>query len=144
MWITSLLDNAPELQNGMVPIYKDWWRTAIPLTKYFHDVSVFLSTNKIQDLLHMWHWVNILKDKKGIKFYVDLEALDKRYIINRDNTGQLHQNQKYIPLPKPEIMMSQPKEKIGKQKKEDDSKLEERVAELEKLVIKLQNQINEK
>jgi hypothetical protein len=51
MSLTEMLDSIPELENGMVPIYKDGEWTAIPLRKYFYDISAYLSIQKIKDLI---------------------------------------------------------------------------------------------
>jgi hypothetical protein len=134
-----MLDTIPNLENWMVPIYKDWERTAIPLHKYFYDISVFLSVNKIQDLLHMGNWVHILKDRRWIKFSVDLDMLDKRYLINKDSRWQLHQMNKYIPIPKPEVTITSPVQKIWEKPSKKEAALEARVAELEKIIIKHSN-----
>lgn len=140
-----MLDNIPTLEEWMVPVYKAWERTAVPLRKYFYDISVFLGSKRIEHLFHMWPGVNITKDQKWLKFYVDVDMLDKRYLINTWPNWQLFQFDKHISIPKPETIMWRRPEKVW-QKADDkhNSKLEERVAELEKLVIKLQNQINDK
>lgn len=145
MSLTEMLDNIPTLEEWMVPVYKAWERTAVPLRKYFYDISVFLGSKRIEHLFHMWPGVNITKDQKGLKFYVDVDMLDRRYLLNKWPNGQLFQFNKHISIPKPEIVMGQVPEKIWqKADSKANAKLEERVAELEKLVIKLQNQLNDK
>ena len=134
MALTELLDNVPVLENGMVPVYKDWERTAIPLRKYFHDISVFLWTKRIEHLFHMGPGVNIMKDKKWLKFYVDLEMLDKRYALYNDPSWKLLQWRQFVRLPKPETTQA-PKEVIW-EKRNNQEDLEERVAILEKIVMK--------
>jgi len=141
MSLTEMLDNIPDLENGMVPVYKDWERTAISLKKYFYDISVFLSVDRIKELFKMWPWVLISKDKNWMKFFIDVEMLDKRYLINQDPRWQLFQLNRYIPIPKQEIVRAAPTEKIGIPT--NDKALEDRVAELERTVIRLMNKDSE-
>lgn len=138
MSLTEMLDSTPDLENWMVPIYKDWERTAISLKKYFYDISVFLSVDRIKELFKMGPGVLISKDRNGIKFYIDAEMLDKRYLINKDPSWKLFQFNRYIPIPKNETTRVMAKEIVGKPKKSVND-LEDRVTELEKIVIKLMN-----
>ena len=108
MALTELLDEVPVLENWMVPVYKNWLRTAVPLKKYFHDISVFLWTKRIEHLFSMWPGVNITKDKNWLKFFVDLDMLDKRYMLYKDPSGKLYQHQKNISVPKEETLQSRP------------------------------------
>lgn len=144
MSLTELLDNIPNLEEWMVPVYKNGERTAVPLRKYFYDISVFLWVKRIEHLFRMWPGVNISKWKDGIKFYVDIDMLDKRYLITRDTKWLLYQFNKQIPIPKPEIVMQAPVEKIWQKVDKANDDLEKRVAELEKMVIKLNNQLQSK
>jgi len=70
--------------------------------------------------------------------------LDKRYLISKDEQGKLYQFKKQIPIPKPEIIMQAPVEKINQKPDPKNKELEERVSLLERMVIKLTDQINSK
>lgn len=139
-----MLDNVPVLEEGMVPIYKWWERTAIPLRKYFYDISVFLWIKRIEHLFQPGTWVNVHKDKNGIKFATNFKHLDSRYIIQQDDKGNLYQNWNQIRLPKREIVVQAPTEKLGAKPDKSNEDLEKRVAELEKMVISLNNQLQSK
>lgn len=145
MSLTEMLDNLPTLEEGMVPIFKWWEWTAIPLRKYFYDISVFLWIKRIEHLFQSGTWVNVHKDKNGIKLAANLTHLDSRYLIKQDAGGNIYQNWKRIKLPQSEIIyQSKQPETIGKKPDKSQVELEERVAELEKMVIKLNNQLQSK
>lgn len=140
MSITEMLDNIPSLEEGMVPVYKWWERTAIPLRKYFYDISVFLWIKRIEHLFQNGTGINITKDKSWIKISSNFKHLDGRYIIQQDKQGNIYQNNKQIRLPKGEVIVHAPIEKIWqKTETSDTTVLEWRVAELEKTVIMLLN-----
>jgi len=145
MSITEMLDNVPDLEEGMVPVFKNWERTAIPLKKYFHDVSVFLSVNRIQDLFKMGSGIKINKDRNGIKFSLDYSTIDPRYFLTRAPDWLIFQNNKNIPMPKPEITISPAKEKIGKKpEKVESPDLTSKVSEIESTILRMGNQIMSK
>jgi len=135
-----MLDTIPNLENWMVPVYKDWEWTAIPLRKYFYDISVFLWVKRIEHLFHMGPGINITKDKTWLKFYVDIDMLDKRYLLSRDQSWQLYQFNKHINIPKPEAIKQAPVEKIAQKSDPKIEALEKRIQELEKFVIRFSYQ----
>ena len=139
MWMTEMLDNIPELEEGMVPVFKWGERTAIPLRKYFYDISVFLWVKRIEHLFISWTGINIHKDKNGLKIATNFKHLDDRYLIYQDWQWNIFQNNKQIRLPKPHITMPAKVETIWKKPDVKNTKLEARVAELESIVIMLLN-----
>jgi hypothetical protein len=141
MWMAEMLDEVPELEEGMVPVFKWGIRTAIPLRKYFYDISVFLWVKRIEHLFQNGTGINVARGKNGIKISVNFHHLDDRYIIKQDPQGNIWQNGKQIRLPKPHTPARQTSEVIGVKPVVVDTKLEERVSELEKIIIRLNNQL---
>lgn len=128
-----------QLENGTILIVKDGEWTPYKLSKLFYDVSSALNVNRLEWLFGTWQGIYIKKDNNSLSFNIDMNILDKHYSIVRDDKWNLYQWWKMIPLPKIDIVQPKQPEIIWKKKEDED--LEKRVAELEKIVIKLQNKI---